>query len=59
MWHVYICDKKSQLYTGITTDLDHRMRHRVSINRAMKALKKAGKIIHEDKLLILPALKTA
>ncbi len=33
--------------------------HRVSITRAIKALKKAGKIIHEDKRLILPALKTA
>lgn len=33
--------------------------HRVSITRAMKALKKAGKIIHEDKRLILPPFKTA
>jgi CRP/FNR family cyclic AMP-dependent transcriptional regulator len=33
--------------------------HRVSITRAMKALKTAGKIIHEDKRLILPDLKTA
>jgi CRP-like cAMP-binding protein len=33
--------------------------HRVSITRAMKELKAAGKIIHEDKRLILPALKTA
>lgn len=33
--------------------------HRVSITRAMKTLKKAGKIIHEDKRLILPALQTA
>jgi CRP-like cAMP-binding protein len=33
--------------------------HRVSITRAMKALKKAGKIIHEDRRLILPLLKTA
>jgi CRP-like cAMP-binding protein len=33
--------------------------HRVSITRAMKALKAAGKIIHEDKRLILPILKTA
>jgi len=33
--------------------------HRVSITRAMKALKAAGKIVHEDKRLILPALKTA
>ena len=33
--------------------------HRVSITRAMKTLKKAGKIIHENKLLILPELKTA
>ena len=33
--------------------------HRVSITRAMKALKAAGKIIHEDKRLILPAMKTA
>jgi CRP/FNR family transcriptional regulator len=33
--------------------------HRVSITRAMKTLKAAGKIIHKDKRLILPALKTA
>jgi CRP/FNR family transcriptional regulator, cyclic AMP receptor protein len=33
--------------------------HRVSITRAMKVLKAAGKIMHEDKRLILPALKTA
>ena len=33
--------------------------HRVSITRAMKALKRAGKIIHEDRKLILPALKSA
>ena len=33
--------------------------HRVSVTRAMKALKQAGKIILEDKRLILPALKTA
>jgi putative endonuclease len=26
MWHVYICDRNGRLYTGITTDLDHRMR---------------------------------
>jgi putative endonuclease len=25
MWYVYICDRKGQLYTGITTDLQHRM----------------------------------
>ena len=24
-WHVYICDRRGRLYTGITTDLDHRM----------------------------------
>ena len=33
--------------------------HRVSITRAMKALKKAGKIIQEDRRLILPLLKAA
>lgn len=33
--------------------------HRVSITRAMKALKEAGKIILEGRHLILPALKTA
>jgi len=33
--------------------------HRVSITRAMKALKSAGKIIHEDKKLILPSLEIA
>ena len=26
VWHVYICDKQGQLYIGITTDLEHRMR---------------------------------
>ena len=26
MWHVYICDRNGKLYTGITTDLEHRMR---------------------------------
>ena len=24
-WYVYICDKKGKLYTGITTNLEHRM----------------------------------
>ena len=33
--------------------------HRVSITRAMKGLKKSGKIIHDAKRLVLPALKTA
>lgn len=33
--------------------------HRVSITRAMKALKKAGKIILEDRRLILPVMGTA
>ena len=33
--------------------------HRVSITRAMKALRNAGKIIHEDKKLILPSLEIA
>jgi CRP/FNR family transcriptional regulator, cyclic AMP receptor protein len=33
--------------------------HRVTITRAMKALKKAGKIILEDRRLILPALNLA
>lgn len=31
--------------------------HRVSITRAMKALKRSGKIIHEGKKLILPSLQ--
>ncbi len=33
--------------------------HRVSITRAMKALKKAGKIVLEERRLLLPALKMA
>jgi CRP/FNR family transcriptional regulator len=33
--------------------------HRVTITRALKALKKAGKLILEDRRLILPALKIA
>jgi predicted GIY-YIG superfamily endonuclease len=32
MWYVYICDKNGQLYTGITTDLEHRMnQHKASL----------------------------
>lgn len=26
MWHVYLCDRQGTLYTGITTDLSHRIR---------------------------------
>ena len=26
VYHVYICERGGQLYTGITTDLRHRMR---------------------------------
>ncbi|MCD6153779.1 MAG: GIY-YIG nuclease family protein [Syntrophobacterales bacterium] len=26
MWYVYICDRRGQLYTGITTNLSHRMK---------------------------------
>jgi predicted GIY-YIG superfamily endonuclease len=26
MWYVYLCDRSGVVYTGITTDLDHRMR---------------------------------
>jgi CRP/FNR family transcriptional regulator len=33
--------------------------HRVSITRAIKSLKSAGKIIHEDKKLILPSFESA
>jgi CRP/FNR family transcriptional regulator len=33
--------------------------HRVSITRAMKSLKKSGKILHEGKVVIIPAMKTA
>jgi putative endonuclease len=25
MWYVYICERRGQLYTGITTNLEHRM----------------------------------
>ena len=25
MWYLYICNRKGQLYTGITTNLGHRM----------------------------------
>ena len=26
MWFVYICDRRGQLYTGMTTNLNHRMK---------------------------------
>ncbi len=31
MWHLYICNKKGRFYTGITTDLDRRMRQHQAI----------------------------
>jgi len=39
--------------------LDERVQARVSITRAMKALKNAGKIIHDERKLVLPEMKTA
>jgi len=26
IWYMYLCDRAGQLYTGITTNLDHRMK---------------------------------
>ncbi|MBD3278022.1 MAG: hypothetical protein GF388_06970 [Candidatus Aegiribacteria sp.] len=26
VWYLYLCDRNGQLYTGITTDLVHRMK---------------------------------
>jgi len=32
MWHVYLCEREGKLYTGITTDLKHRMcQHRAEL----------------------------
>ena len=31
MWHIYICDRGGQLYTGITTDLHHRMQQHKAV----------------------------
>ena len=31
MWHVYICSRSGQLYTGITTNLGHRMKQHKAI----------------------------
>ena len=31
MWYMYICDRNGQLYTGITTDLDHRIKQHKAI----------------------------
>jgi putative endonuclease len=31
VWFVYICDRNGQLYTGITTDLDHRIKQHKAI----------------------------
>jgi putative endonuclease len=31
MWYVYICDKGGLLYTGITTDIDHRMKQHKAV----------------------------
>jgi putative endonuclease len=31
VWHVYLCDKKGQLYPDITTDLAHRMKQHQAI----------------------------
>ena len=31
MWYVYICDRDGQLYTGITTDLGHRVKQHKAV----------------------------
>ena len=36
VWYVYICDKQGQLYIGITTDLEHRIRRH------------KGKLLHSE-----------
>ncbi len=46
-WFVYICDRNGQIYTGITTDLSHRMKqhkaqllyHEVFENKHLAALR--------------------
>ncbi|MBI5603499.1 MAG: GIY-YIG nuclease family protein [Deltaproteobacteria bacterium] len=30
-WFVYLCDRNGQIYTGITTDLSHRMKQHKAI----------------------------
>ncbi len=29
MWYLYICNKRGNLYTGITTDIDNRIRQHI------------------------------
>lgn len=69
MWYVYICDKNDQLYTGITTDLDHRMNQHKAIllysevykskNDAVKRERQVKGWRREKKLLLIQESKVS
>ena len=41
MWYVYVCNRRGQLYTGITKDLGHRMKqHKADLLYSEKFLDK-------------------
>ncbi len=43
MWYVYICNRKGQLYTGITTNVEHRMKqHKAELLYSEKFADKHG-----------------
>jgi len=51
MWYVYMCDRKGQLYTGITTDLKHRMKqHSADLLYSEQFLEKNEAAIREREI---------
>ena len=51
MWFVYICNRRGQLYTGITTNLGHRMKqHKAELLYSEKLANKYDAVKREREI---------
>ena len=51
MWFVYICNRSGQLYTGITTNLGHRMKqHKAELLYSEKLANKYDAVKREREI---------
>jgi len=51
MWFVYMCNRRGQLYTGITTNLGHRMRqHKAELRYSERFVNKHDAVKREREI---------
>lgn len=54
MWFVYVCNRSSQLYTGITTNLGHRIKqHKTELLYSEKFANKHDAVKREREIIRL------